>query len=733
METLRVAEFYKEDDAAIQEEYIKLQMEAEGVLAELDTLERSIAMAPTTSSKLPKLELTKFDGKIEKWPEFWATFENAVHNRRLDNSVKLTYLYSCIQGSALEALRGLNITNENYDIALEMLKKRFGNKDLIVDAHYKAIHDLETAKEHSLRVTLDSIKKHMRILQSYGEDITGNFFRSSVCNKFPESIRYELNLLLPEEKTIDAILETLERIISSKERAKENLNVSPNNGSTTEVLQVKTVNKSTLKRKFNGNKDRPHEAKKRRKQCTFCNGDHFEDQCKEYSAISQRKKRLTVKRLCFLCFRPGHYAAKCNKRTICYHCKGHHHRALCFKLKGKNDKRELVTEKENPSQDKDSPTETNSPSVEVSLLTRRNIQRDVRANVVPFITGRLSTPKIQTSNTIDIVADDGSMGEAVDMLIGMNYFYSFIRKIVKTTMNQQEIYYVDTDFGWTVTNSIQTNEEENTLSIITYCQCHESSCPYFTEPDLPLRDIDMKFLWTLESIGIIDSPKVTQQEEAVQHFNNTVKYEGGRYYVKWPWTHYPPSLPTNYGLALGRLKSLIRRLDKRMLEEYEDILKSQLEAAKVVVGQKEFTRSIGHLYPLEADIEGELPPPIQICQPPELMDSEAVDRAQVQIPTAQLEPVEYSNNHKEDGHGNSTSMDWEQNPVEDSMDHLLLPDVSYEDGASQEPNLEESVEDLHVPMESGGSSIEVPKIRREAAIRARQKIAELTQQLLALL
>ncbi|KAI5633297.1 putative peptidase (DUF1758) domain-containing protein [Phthorimaea operculella] len=617
METLRVAEFYKEDDAAIQEEYIKLQMEAEGVLAELDTLEKSIAMAPTT----------------------------------------------CIQGSALEVLRGLNITNENYDIALEMLKKRFGNKDLIVDAHYKAIHDLETAKEHSLRVTLDSIKKHMRILQSYGEDITGNFFRSSVCNKFPESIRYELNLLLPEEKTIDAILETLERIISSQERAKENLNVSPNNGSTTEVLQVKTVNKSTLKRKFNGNKDKPHEAKKRRKQCTFCNGDHFEDQCKEYSAISQRKKRLTVKRLCFLCFRPGHYAAKCNKRTICYHCKGHHHRALCFKLKGKNDKRELVTEKENPSQDKgksiiddpeniksnvfsindvshlqmaiikiknkrtqqyhtcrlfldsgsqrsyitaklakeldlvpdsedllqiftfgsDSPTETNSPSVEVSLLTRRNIQRDVRANVVPFITGRLSTPKIQTSNTIDIVADDGSMGEAVDMLIGMNYFYSFIRNIVKTTMNQQEIYYVDTDFGWTVTNSIQTNEEENTLSIITYCQCHESSCPYFTEPDLPLRDIDMKFLWTLESIGIIDSPKVTQQEEAVQHFNNTVKYEGGRYYVKWPWTHYPPSLPTNYGLDLGRLKSLIRRLDKRMLEEYEDILKSQLEAGIIEI------------------------------------------------------------------------------------------------------------------------------------------------------
>ncbi|XP_063369404.1 uncharacterized protein LOC134657768 [Cydia amplana] len=87
----------------------------------------------------------------------------------------------------------------------------------------------------------------------------------------------------------------------------------------------------------------------------------------------------------------------------------------------------------------------------------------------------------------------------------------------------------------------------------------------------------MKFLWSLESIGITDSPKTTREEEAVKYFNETVQYNNGRYEVKWPWIQYPPDLPTNYGLAYGRLKGLLRRSDESTLNEYNRILKEQLD------------------------------------------------------------------------------------------------------------------------------------------------------------
>ena len=62
---------------------------------------------------------------------------------------------------------------------------------------------------------------------------------------------------------------------------------------------------------------------------------------------------------------------------------------------------------------------------------------------------------------------------------------------------------------------------------------------------------------SLESIhvGITDSPTRSDDEEAIHQFQSTVTFVDGRHEVQWPW-----KLPDNYGLASGRLKSLLKRL-----------------------------------------------------------------------------------------------------------------------------------------------------------------------------
>lgn len=91
--------------------------------------------------------------------------------------------------------------------------------------------------------------------------------------------------------------------------------------------------------------------------------------------------------------------------------------------------------------------------------------------------------------------------------------------------------------------------------------------------------IDVEKFWSLETIGIKDSPEMKDDDLALQQFNETVCFKDGRHEIKWPWKSLNPNLPDNYGLAYGRLKSIMRRLesDPVVLQKYNDIIQDQLK------------------------------------------------------------------------------------------------------------------------------------------------------------
>lgn len=94
---------------------------------------------PTTTDHqvtLPKLSIKPFNGEVCIWQEFWDQYEAAIHdNQDFSKTERFTYLKSYLVGSAARAVAGLKITDSNYDTAIDMLKKRFGRKDLVVSAH----------------------------------------------------------------------------------------------------------------------------------------------------------------------------------------------------------------------------------------------------------------------------------------------------------------------------------------------------------------------------------------------------------------------------------------------------------------------------------------------------------------------------------------------------------------------------------------------------------------------
>ena len=95
------------------------------------------------------------------------------------------------------------------------------------------------------------------------------------------------------------------------------------------------------------------------------------------------------------------------------------------------------------------------------------------------------------------------------------------------------------------------------------------SCPNQTtlepvllsENSLVLSDQNIDDFWRLENISIKDPLIDADDNKALQHFNDTVTFKDNRYHVIWPWRDdVTNELPENFELAMGRLRSLLKRM-----------------------------------------------------------------------------------------------------------------------------------------------------------------------------
>ena len=90
------------------------------------------------SATLPKIDIVSYSGDRLRWNEFWESFECTEHKKNTDlsNIEKISYLRSKLSGEATRAVSGLTLANDNYDIAMTVLKERFGNHQEVIDLHY---------------------------------------------------------------------------------------------------------------------------------------------------------------------------------------------------------------------------------------------------------------------------------------------------------------------------------------------------------------------------------------------------------------------------------------------------------------------------------------------------------------------------------------------------------------------------------------------------------------------
>jgi hypothetical protein len=146
---------------------------------------------------LPKLSLTNFAGDILQWQGFKDSFDAAVHSDdSLGNIKKFQYLRKYVEGEATRAIEGLSLTNANYEDAIDILTKRYGQPHKVISAYMTALWKLEepSGSIASLLSFHDSVESYIRGLKTLGknEDTFGDLLVPIIIEKLPASTRRQI-------------------------------------------------------------------------------------------------------------------------------------------------------------------------------------------------------------------------------------------------------------------------------------------------------------------------------------------------------------------------------------------------------------------------------------------------------------------------------------------------------------------------------------------------------------
>ena len=157
---------------------------------------------------------------------FWDSFVSAVdENKALSDVDKFNYLKTLVEGTAAAAIRGLPLTADNYEAVKNILKKRFGQPQVIINAHMEGLVMIAAVASDSnlkrLRELYDQVEAHIRALQALGveSESYGKLLIPLLMEKLPANLRLIISRSIDKEEwDLDVLLRAFDNEIEARER-----------------------------------------------------------------------------------------------------------------------------------------------------------------------------------------------------------------------------------------------------------------------------------------------------------------------------------------------------------------------------------------------------------------------------------------------------------------------------------------------------------------------------------
>lgn len=375
---------------------------------------------PVQRARLAPLTLPKFDGNIQEWESYFDCFKGMVHNEdAYPPAQKFSYLRSSLSGAALDVIKAIPMTENNYSVAIKRLQQRFENRSMVIQSHIRAILDfpqVESAVANDLQALHSNIVAQVAALEALGQpvDMWDAWLVTVLLRKVDRGTCHEwqirrTNNELPKYKE-------LEEFLASRCIAFENSETWDNS------------NNGTKKKWTN-----PHAGKRltlaatevKSAKCPCCNQIHKLYHCEKFKELKQGDRFNIVRsaRLCFNCLSPYHMAPSCQSTSVCQHCKNRHNTLLHYGKFGQGEASKQYSNEDEDPQTSSAPPDKRQSSVHSCLAAKptdthvflstaivqvpdsRGIMRDTRAvldsgSMVNFISrGLLNVLQLNTQKT----------------------------------------------------------------------------------------------------------------------------------------------------------------------------------------------------------------------------------------------------------------------------------------------------------------------------------------------
>ena len=368
-------------------------------------------------------------------------------------------------------------------------------------------------------------------------------------------------------------------------------------------------------------------------QCVMCNGKHLLFQCGKFQALQPEMRLQFVKdqRLCLNCLRPGHYVRNCKRNFRCSMpgCGKRHskfvHIDSATNATGNATAPGGESGNSQPTGTNGSisassatvyipmlPVLINGESVmclldngstntfmEQSLASRLGLsgpREDISINTLSDKTQ--SNPMVVTcdvSNTdgtfsqclnnvlvtsyiparypdtcvdlseypylADIPLPKIKPGTKAELLIGMDHAHLLLPLEVRCDKSSQmSLYAVRSVFGWALNGPVGSGVNVNNV------ECFNVSV-----------ERQVHNLWALDNDDIDMVCPSVEDRKVLELWQSDSKLECGHYTVPIPWRDGRPNLPNNKVMAMGRLQSQLRRLERcGLTEKYDENVKQMV-------------------------------------------------------------------------------------------------------------------------------------------------------------
>ena len=307
----------------------KMELIATRTLERLASDERtaeSHAAAVRPSASLPRIPLPTFAGKHKDWPSFQGLFRSlVVRDTTLTDAERLHYLRGALTGDAELLLRNMPESEENFEVAWQLLQDRYDNQRLMVKAQMNTIFGLPTITRESgpelkrlFYTVCDSVKALEAMKRPY--DASGDWLIHLIVERIDPQSRRDWETAIGKTKLpptfaelqgfLEGRVNTLEAL---EEQCKRPENRTSKPGATQKSTKVHQVSQS----------------KRASEPCSLCKANHFILYCRSYKSktIAERRAALQAANLCYNCL-GKHQVKDCHSDRRCQQCNGKHHTTI---------------------------------------------------------------------------------------------------------------------------------------------------------------------------------------------------------------------------------------------------------------------------------------------------------------------------------------------------------------------------------------------------------------------